>query len=567
MLMRFFGRTRGNRSRARYGARAGLRLLAALFCLAACPGPAHAAFYVVNGGTVAIHNAAARLNVDGSVAVNKGALSAGPSNICLTGNWSLSGGSFIAGTSTVTFAGAAGTTSTLSGFTTFYNLACVTPGKFLDLPAGATQTVTGALTLAGVSGDLVGLRSTTPGVFAYLANTGSNSVSYANPKDINSGGGFAIATPSSLNGGNVVNWVFNNPQEPGAPVLSGVTISSNTIRWIWTSSGGQADDFYLFTASGSLVKSLSGSATYYLETNLSSATAYSRYLEASDSAGQAFSSTMTVATPAITSYLSGASTNTLVGTNGQTQLTIPWSLLGATMTWILSETLLQRPLMSNTTALIAAAGAPAGMQGSTESLTEFILAVDGVRSTQTLSSPVTVMVPYSDSAHPGFVDGTSPPVIVGTLQLYTIDETAGQWELVAGSWVDTVRKVVAGTVWHLSIFSAFGSASSVSADLSQARVYPVPYKPNGSNPDQGKPYSAGDDTSGIIFDQLPQSVTINIYNVSGQEVASFGSDNSAGKIQWDACNNSGHALATGLYLAVLKTPGQPSVTKKLLIIR
>jgi hypothetical protein len=55
--------------------------------------------------------------------------------------------------------------------------------------------------------------------------------------------------------------------------------------------------------------------------------------------------------------------------------------------------------------------------------------------------------------------------------------------------------------------------------------------------------------------------------VSGQEVASFGSDNSTGKIRWDACNRSGHALGTGLYLAVLKSPGQPSVTKKLLIIQ
>ena len=99
------------------------------------------------------------------------------------------------------------------------------------------------------------------------------------------------------------------------------------------------------------------------------------------------------------------------------------------------------------------------------------------------------------------------------------------------------------------------------------RVYPVPYKPNGSNPDQGRPFIAGNMSTGIIFDNLPQSASVKVYAVTGQLVASFGTEASGGKLQWDARNGAGRDVGTGLYVAVIKSPGQPSITRKLLIIR
>ncbi len=361
-----------------------------------------------------------------------------------------------------------------------------------------------------------------------------------------------------------VHWPTTGPP-PGAPVLSGQTVSSATIRWLWAAAGGQADNFYLFTSTGGLLASLAGSTTYYLETGLSSATSYSRYLEASNISGQAFSITMTVATPEQGLYISGTSSHTLVGTNGKTELDIPPVLLSDTTTWILSEAPLFRPLLSNTTSLIAAAGAPGGMRESIGSLTEFIIAINGLRSTETFVLPVTVAVPYYDSINPGFVDGASPPVRVETLQLYVLNEGNGQWDLVLGSIVDTRRKLVIGQINHLSIFTAFGTGAA--SDLSGLRVYPIPFKPNGGDADKGVGYTAGNPNSGIIFDNLPNSVSIKIYTITGQLVTSFSSESSSGKMRWDVRNDSGQDVATGGYVAVITSPGVAKIIKKILILR
>ena len=193
------------------------------------------------------------------------------------------------------------------------------------------------------------------------------------------------------------------------------------------------------------------------------------------------------------------------------------------------------------------------------SLSEFVVAAGGARFTGTLAAPVTVTVPYPDARDTGFVDGTSPPLRAASLQLYVLNEGTGQWGAVPGSTVDATRKVVTGQIGHLSIFTALGAA--VAPDLSTVRVYPNPYKPNSGDPDRG----AG--SAGIFFDNLPLSATIKIYTVRGQSVASFSSDNTSGELSWDARNGAGRDVATGLYVAVISSPGQASITKKILVIR
>ena len=351
------------------------------------------------------------------------------------------------------------------------------------------------------------------------------------------------------------------PTGPGAPALTAHAVSSATIRWFWTATGGSASEFRLFTATGGSVVSLAGSAAFYLETGLSTAAMYSRYLMASNISGQAVSSTQTVTTPNLGNYISGTFISPWVGDNGQTQLGVPGALQGGATTWVLSEAPLQRPLMSNTTTLISAAIAPAGLQQSTASLTEFLLAVNAARSTATLVLPLTVSVPYQDANNTGFVDGTSPRVFVNTLQLYALNEATGLWSPVPDSSVDTAHKLVTGPINHLSIFTAFGSASSAASNLDSVRVYPIPYRPNSGNPDLG---GGG---AGIFFDQLPVSAAIKIYTVSGQLVTSFDASSTYGKVQWDARNGLGRDVASGLYIAVITSPGNKAVTKKILIIR
>jgi hypothetical protein len=199
-------------------------------------------------------------------------------------------------------------------------------------------------------------------------------------------------------------------------------------------------------------------------------------------------------------------------------------------------------------------------------VTELILVSDLARSTGTLGQLVTVSVPYYDSINPGFVDGVVPPMKVDTLRLCVLNETSGLWEEVPGSVVDTFNKVVRGDIGHLSIFAALGTPNWAEPDLGSVRVYPVPFHPSRSQ-NEGKPYSAGDPTSGIVFDRLTDSVTIRIYTVTGQLVRSLSSERSGGRLNWDVRNDSGQDVATGGYIAVLTSPGKGKAVKKLLIIR
>jgi hypothetical protein len=78
---------------------------------------------------------------------NSGTLNVTTGDINVAGDWSNSG-TFTPGTGTVTFDGIG--VSTISGSTTFYDLACITAGKILTFTRGTTQTVTNELTLTGL---------------------------------------------------------------------------------------------------------------------------------------------------------------------------------------------------------------------------------------------------------------------------------------------------------------------------------------------------------------------------------------------------------------------------------
>ncbi len=356
-------------------------------------------------------------------------------------------------------------------------------------------------------------------------------------------------------------------EPPGEPVLSAVVVASTTIRWSWTMSG-TATSFDFRYATGSLLTSLTGDTTFYMESNLSTGTFYSRYLVALNSGGQAQSSTVTVVTPSAQGSCSGSACSQVTGTDGS-KVEIPPALRDDTVTWLLSENPTGHPLSDRAGVLIglAQSAIPSGMSGSSTSITEFIVAVDNRRSTGTFNQAVTVSVPYPDANIDGIVDGTNPPVFADTLKLYVLNENTALWEEVPGSVVDLARRLVTGQIRHLSIFTSLGTTSQAYSNLSAVRIYPIPYRPNGSDPNRGRPYSSGDPDSGIIFDHIPEAVTIDIYSITGRRVARVESTASHGKLHWDVRNDSGQAVATGGYIATLSSPGCPGVTKKLLIIR
>jgi len=174
--------------------------------------------FTVNGASVSLVGPVVLSTLD-DVTLSSGSFNAGSAWVQMGGNWTHTAGTFIPGTSTVTFQGAASSISTLTGSTTFYSLECVTAGKSLYLAAGSTQTITGSLILTGTVGNPVQVRSSRSGSYAYLTNTGTNTVNNVDAQDNNAAGGLSIfARSASVNSGRNANWFFSAlaPPPPGA---------------------------------------------------------------------------------------------------------------------------------------------------------------------------------------------------------------------------------------------------------------------------------------------------------------------------------------------------------------
>ncbi|MBI5246130.1 MAG: hypothetical protein HY923_03040 [Elusimicrobia bacterium] len=152
------------------------------------------------------------------------------------------------------------------------------------------------------------------------------------------------------------------------------------------------------------------------------------------------------------------------------------------------------------------------------------------------------------------------------LQIYYLNEATGQWSRDFNSTVNTSSRIVSGNTPHFSTFALLlGSAFALNLD--SVLVYPVPFKPNGGNADEGRPFSAGDPNSGIIFANLAMGSEIKIYTLTGRQVATLENIPITGSVRWDARNQDGRDVASGAYFAVIKATGQKTVVKKLVIIR
>ncbi|TPW21866.1 MAG: cell wall surface anchor family protein [Elusimicrobia bacterium] len=169
---------------------------------------------------------------------------------------------------------------------------------------------------------------------------------------------------------------------------------------------------------------------------------------------------------------------------------------------------------------------------------------------------------YPDENGDGIVDGTT--VRVDRLRMYSAATVAGPWVQDFGSSVDATNRGVTGNTPHFSFFALFVGAAT---DLASLRIYPVPFMPNNGDVDDGVPYSAGNANSGIVFDNLPATATVEVFTVTGQRVAKFTMASAAGRAQWDVKNDRGQDVASGGYVAVVSSPGVPPVIKKLLVVR
>jgi|GEM_PF-1543897 len=177
-------------------------------------------------------------------------------------------------------------------------------------------------------------------------------------------------------------------------------------------------------------------------------------------------------------------------------------------------------------------------------LVEIVPTLDGVNYFNgPLGSSAVLSLPYADANGDGIIDGSNPPVPASKLQLYTLDASVLAWNLLPTT-VDIVAKRVSAPVSHFSIFALFG-ATSYGQTMSDARVYPVPWKWNSSDKFGGPC---------LYFDGLPTSGSIRILTLSGEKVIDLNvSSTDTGKKCWDGRNTAGKAVASGVYFAQIKS--------------
>jgi len=202
-------------------------------------------------------------------------------------------------------------------------------------------------------------------------------------------------------------------------------------------------------------------------------------------------------------------------------------------------------------------------QMSTASIFMFDLRqTDGKKVEKEFRRPVEVTLPYPPGAD------------TANMSAFYLDEENNFWKMVrigpgfekpeinASSGTITFRTI------HFTVFALMTTAGE--ADLSNAVIYPNPFKPFDNRFETGSKYSAGDQYSGIHFTKLTSNTKIRIFTIDGVPVRSGLISSAAGTCLWDARNDEGRDVSSGLYLVLAEDPkalGEKKFIGKIAIIR
>ena len=147
----------------------------------------------------------------------------------------------------------------------------------------------------------------------------------------------------------------------------------------------------------------------------------------------------------------------------------------------------------------------------------------------------------------GILDGSSPPIDIATLKIFSLDTQALVWNQLRDSTLDRAQKCVYAYIGHFSIY-ALGSVTSAVGEISQAFVYPNPYKP-GSAGQFGSP-ALGD---GIVFESMPAGSVVKIFTLSGHEVISLSDSDEDGCVFWNTKAQDGSKVSSGVYIYMISS--------------
>lgn len=98
-----------------------------------------------------------------------------------------------------------------------------------------------------------------------------------------------------------------------------------------------------------------------------------------------------------------------------------------------------------------------------------------------------------------------------------------------------------------------GAVPTAASDLASAHAFPVPFRPSRGH-------------TKITFTDLTPEADLLIYTISGELVKTINKKNATAAIDWDARNDKGEDLASGVYVFIIKSSGSTK-KGKLMIIR
>ena len=147
------------------------------------------------------------------------------------------------------------------------------------------------------------------------------------------------------------------------------------------------------------------------------------------------------------------------------------------------------------------------------------------------------------------------------LRIYTLNEDSANWEEVAGDQLihregKIVSVSVAGSeLMTGKVYRLFALAGTLDT-LDEVKVFPNPYKPN-----------SGLGHTKITFTNLIAESTVKIYSLTGELVRTLNDDGGLGQINWDAANDDGQKVASGLYIFLVTSADGKHKSGKLAIIK
>ncbi|MHB9155090.1 MAG: hypothetical protein ACYC5N_05270, partial [Endomicrobiales bacterium] len=143
---------------------------------------------------------------------------------------------------------------------------------------------------------------------------------------------------------------------------------------------------------------------------------------------------------------------------------------------------------------------------------------------------MTLIIRYRDSDVAG-LDETK-------LSVCRYDAARGHWAVIPSTPVPSENYVTA-SLNHLSRFALLQVAAATT--VNDAGVYPNPYSPVRH-------------ASGMVFENLPLTAEIRIYTILGEFISRVPYESRDGRALWRGKNEAGETVASGVYIALIKSP-------------